>query len=184
MERNIPLLGLHKRQLDAYRRLCLPAAWSTDSARVWFLFPRDIMPPCNPVFRSLYLLPVDGSSPRNIIATSPTRIMGTPTPELALDVLRSHARRHTLDPKVATVIRTTPSTSRFTLTLAQLDWLGCRGRTLLVLGTLNIAWIYTPAGWAKLNDKTDRNLHDGQDLDVPTYLRKGINFSCEMVDSE
>ncbi len=26
-------------------------------------------------------------------------------------------------------------------------------------------------------EKTDRNLHDGQDLDVPTYLRKGIRIS-------
>ncbi len=26
-------------------------------------------------------------------------------------------------------------------------------------------------------EKTDRNLHDGQDLDVPTYLRKGIKIS-------
>jgi cell division protein FtsZ len=26
-------------------------------------------------------------------------------------------------------------------------------------------------------DKTDRNLFEGQDLDVPTYLRKGIRFA-------
>ena len=26
-------------------------------------------------------------------------------------------------------------------------------------------------------EKTDRNLFDGQDLDVPTYLRKGIKIS-------
>jgi len=26
-------------------------------------------------------------------------------------------------------------------------------------------------------EKTDRNLYDGQDLDVPTYLRKGIRIS-------
>jgi cell division protein FtsZ len=25
-------------------------------------------------------------------------------------------------------------------------------------------------------EKTDRNLHEGQDLDVPTYLRKGIKI--------
>jgi cell division protein FtsZ len=26
-------------------------------------------------------------------------------------------------------------------------------------------------------EKTDRNLFDGQDLDVPTYLRKGIKIT-------
>ena len=26
-------------------------------------------------------------------------------------------------------------------------------------------------------DKTDRNLFEGQDLDVPTYLRKGIKIT-------
>jgi len=26
-------------------------------------------------------------------------------------------------------------------------------------------------------EKTDRNLFDGQDLDVPTYLRKGIKIA-------
>jgi cell division protein FtsZ len=26
-------------------------------------------------------------------------------------------------------------------------------------------------------EKTDRNLFDGQDLDVPTYLRKGVKIS-------
>jgi cell division protein FtsZ len=26
-------------------------------------------------------------------------------------------------------------------------------------------------------DKTDRNLFEGQDLDVPTYLRKGIKIA-------
>jgi len=26
-------------------------------------------------------------------------------------------------------------------------------------------------------DKTDRNLFEGQDLDVPTYLRKGIKLA-------
>jgi cell division protein FtsZ len=28
-------------------------------------------------------------------------------------------------------------------------------------------------------EKTDRNLFDGQDLDVPTYLRKGIKISFD-----
>jgi len=27
-------------------------------------------------------------------------------------------------------------------------------------------------------DKTDRNLFEGQDLDVPTYLRKGIKITA------
>jgi hypothetical protein len=150
MERNIPLLGSHKRRLDAYHRLRLPAAWLTDSARAWLLFPEGLIPPCKQVSHSLCLLPVSERALRHFIDTSPTRFMGTATPELALDVLRSHARRHALDPKVATVIRTTPVTSRFTLTQAQLDWLGCRDRALLVLGGLSTARIYTPAGWAKI----------------------------------
>ena len=28
-------------------------------------------------------------------------------------------------------------------------------------------------------EKTDRNLHDGHDLDVPTYLRKGIRVALD-----
>jgi len=28
-------------------------------------------------------------------------------------------------------------------------------------------------------EKTDRNLFDGHDLDVPTYLRKGIKISLD-----
>jgi len=51
---------------------------------------------------------------------------------------------------------------------------------------LNMAYPQKPAqvefGFGEVEsrghfEKTDRNLHDGQDLDVPTYLRKGIRIS-------
>jgi hypothetical protein len=151
----ILLLGLHKRQLDAYRRLCLPAPWCIGGARVWLLFPEGIVPPYNQASHSLCLLPVNEPALRHLIATSQTQVMGTPTPELALGVLRSHARLHAFDPKVATVIRTTPSIFRFTLTQAQLGWLGCRGRILVFIGAVSTARVYTPADWAKI-ERQDR----------------------------
>ena len=44
----------------------------------------------------------------------------------------------------------------FTLTEAQIEWLGCGGRTLVIVGALNAAQIYTPTAWAKVQRRTRR----------------------------
>jgi len=98
-------------------------------------------------------LPVDEDCLRSLCKTQPTspaQATCAPTIEEALNVLRIYARQHDLDPSVATVIRITPTDNRFTLTKAQIKWLGCRGRTLELSGKLNYANIYTPTTWAKL----------------------------------
>ena len=136
------LTGCTRCRLDASRRLRLPAAWSSGSSQTWLLFPRHIVPPCPQVTHSLYLLPVNEHSLRAIISSSPANTGLRPSPKAVLDMLRAHARQHALYPSVATVIRTTPTATRFTLTKAQLAWLGCRGRTLLFFGGLNAAQIY------------------------------------------
>jgi len=127
----------------------MPTAWSIGSSQTWLLFPRHIVPPCDQVSHSLYLLPVNEQGLRVIAASSPAHSACAPTPETALDVLRAQARQHALDPSVATVIRTTPTATRFTLTKAQIEWLGCHGRPLIVVGALNAARIYAPTAWAK-----------------------------------
>ncbi len=127
----------------------MPTAWSIGSSQTWLLFPRHIVPSCDQVSRSLYLLPVNEHSLRAILATSPAHTACAPTPEAVLDLLHAYARQHALDSSVATVIRTTPTATRFTLTKAQITWLGCRGRTLIVVGALNAARISAPAAWAK-----------------------------------
>jgi hypothetical protein len=127
----------------------MPAAWSIGSNQTWLLFPRHIVPPCDQVSHSLYLLPVNEQSLRAIAASSPAHTACAPTIEAVLNVLRDHARRHALDPTVATVIRTTPTATRFMLTKAQIEWLGCHGRALIIAGALNAAPIYSPTEWAK-----------------------------------
>jgi len=122
----------------------MPAAWSIGGSQTRLLFPRHIVPPCDQIFHSLNLLPVNEHILRAIIASSAAHIACAPTPQTAFDVLRAHARQHSLDPSVATVIRTTPTATRFTLTKAQLASLGCRGRTLVFVGALNAARIFTP----------------------------------------
>jgi hypothetical protein len=144
------LTGCIKRRLDASRRLRMPTAWSIGSSQTWLLFPRHIVPPCDQVSHSLYLLPVNEPSLRAIIASSPTHTACAPTLDAVLDLLHAQARRHALDPSVATAIRTTPIATRFTLTKAQIEWFGSRGRTLVVVGALNAARIYTPTAWANV----------------------------------
>jgi hypothetical protein len=148
---NPPILtGCHKRRLDASRRLRMPTAWSIGSKQTWLLFPRHIVPPCNDVSRSLYLLPVSEHSLRMVLATTPTPTAYAPTADAVIEVLRAHACQHALDSSVTTVFRTTPTATRFTLTKAQIEWLSCHGRTLVVVGALNAAWIYTPTAWAEV----------------------------------
>jgi hypothetical protein len=127
----------------------MPMAWSIDGNQTWLLFPRHIVPPCEQVSHSLFLLPVNDQSLRAIIALSPAHTNCTATVEAVLNMLREHAPQHALDPSVATVIRTTPTDTRFTLTKAQIGWLGCRGRTLAIAGWLSAARIFTPTEWAK-----------------------------------
>ena len=123
----------------------MPTAWSIGRSQTWLLFPRHIVPPCEQISRSLYLLPVNEHVLRAILSSSPAHTACAPTPEAVLDLLHAYARQHALDPSVATVIRTIPTATRFTLTKAQITWLGCRGRTLIVVGALNAARIYTLA---------------------------------------
>jgi hypothetical protein len=144
------LTGCYKRRLDASRRFRLPMAWCDGDNQTWLLFPRHIVPPCDRIFRSLYLLPVNEHSLRAILSTSPAHTAGAPMLDAVLDVLRAHARQHALDPSVATVTRTAPTATRTTLTTAQIGWLRYRGRTLIIVGSLNAAWIYTPTEWAKV----------------------------------
>jgi len=122
----------------------MPIVWSIGGNQAWLLFPRHLVPPCSQISHSLYLLPVNEHSLRAILATSPAHTACAPTAEAVLNVLRAPARQHALPPSVTTVIRTTPTATRFTLTTAQLTWLGCHGRTLIVVGALNAARIYTP----------------------------------------
>lgn len=145
----IQLTGCIKRRHDASRRLRMPAAWFIGSSQTWLLFPRHIVPPCDQISHSLYLLPVNEQSLRAIAASLPAHSACSPTVEEMLDVLHAQARQHALDPSVATVIWTTPTATRFTLTKAQIEWLGCHGRALIVVGALNAARIYTPHVWAK-----------------------------------
>jgi len=137
----------------------MPAAWSIGGSQTWLLFPRHIVPPCDQVSHSLYLLPVNEHSLRAILATSPAHTACAPTAEAVLNVLRAHARQHAFDPSVATVIRTTPTATRFALTTAQLTWLGCHGRILVVVGALNAARIYAPAEWAKAQHGARRTFY-------------------------
>ena len=154
---NLPMLiGCHRRLLDASRRLRLPVHWSFGRSQTWLLFPRHIVPPCDQVSHSLYLLPVSEHVLRAILSTSPAHTGCAPTAKAVLDVLRAHARGHALDPSVATVIRTTPTATRLTLTKAQVEWLGCRGRTLLFFGGLNAARMFTPAEWSRVKRNTQR----------------------------
>ena len=127
----------------------MPAAWCIGGNQAWLLFPRHIVPPCDQVSHSLYLLSVNEQGLHGIAASSPTLTACAPTLEAVLDVLHAQARQRALDPSVATVIRTTPTATRCTLTKAQIEWLGCHGRTLIVVGALNAARIYTPHVWAK-----------------------------------
>jgi len=143
------ITGCHKRRRDTSRRLRMPLAWSIGGNQAWLLFPRHIFPPCDQVSHSLYLLPVNDQSLRAIIATSPAHAACAATIEAVLDVLHASARQHALDPSVATVIRTTPTATRFMLTKAQIGWLGFRGRTLVITGALTAGRIHTPSAWAK-----------------------------------
>jgi len=142
------LTGCCQRRLDANRRIRLPTAWCIESDQTWLLFPRHIVSPCDQISHSLYLLPVDANALRAIISTSPAHKTFALTVDVVLDVLHAHARNHTLDPSVATVVRTSSTTTRFTLTKAQVEWLKCRSRTLALVGSLNSAWICTPKTWA------------------------------------
>jgi len=128
----------------------LPKAWSIGGQQTWLLFPRHIVPPCDDVSRSLYLLPVSEHSLRLVLATTPAPTAYAPTADAVIEVLHAHARQHELDPSVATMIRTTPTATRFTLTKAQIEWLSCHGRTLVVVGALNAARIYASTEWGKV----------------------------------
>jgi len=127
----------------------MPTAWCIGSSQTWLLFPRHIVPPCDQISHSLYLLPVNEQSLRAIAASSPAHSACSPTVEEVLDVLHAQASQHALDPSMATVIRTVPTVTRFTLTKAQIGWLDCHGRALVIVGALNAARIYTPTEWAK-----------------------------------
>jgi hypothetical protein len=174
-----PLItGCHKRRRDTSRRLRMPLAWSIGGNRTWLLFPRHIVSPCDQASHSLYLLPVNERSLRAIILDSAVEALAPRSGErqqadsvstaefritmssaahtassltvgAVLDILHARARQHALDPSVATVIRTTPTATRFTLTKAQIGWLGCQGRTLVITGALNAARVLTPRVWAK-----------------------------------
>ena len=172
----VPILtGCHKRRLDVSRRLRMPMVWSVDGDQTWLLFPRHVVPPCDQVSRSLYLLPVNEHSLRAILAASPAHTNCTATVEAVLDVLRARARQHALDPSVATVIRTTPTATRFTLTKAQIGWLGCRGRILVLTGALNAAQIHTPTAWAKEQRGTSGPIQRGAN-----FARCTLNSTCNL----
>lgn len=143
------IVGCHKRRLDASRRLRLPVHWLIAGNQTWLLFPRHIVPPWKQDTRPLYLKPVNDSVIREILSSSPSHVACAPTVETVHDVLCIHAQRLALDPSVASVIRTTPNSRRITLTKAQVTWLGCRGRTLIVVGSLIAARIFSQPAWAR-----------------------------------
>jgi hypothetical protein len=144
------LLGLYRRRLDADRRLRMPALWSVHDAQSWLLFPLLLIPPCEQIAPSLYLLPVSDSGLRRILTSSLAPIDCDPTPEIVLDVLRAQACQKGLSPSLAGLLQTTRTAPQFALTQAQLKWLGCHGRTVVVTGSLTAGWIYSPTTWAKV----------------------------------
>ena len=148
------LLGCHRHRLDGGRRLRLPATWTPSQAETWLLFPRHLLSPCQQASRELCLIPAGGEVLRQIPSTSTTRA-GAPTIHIALALLREIARRLSLAPCIAKAIHIGPTSPRFTLTTAQLNWLGCRGRTLILAGGLTNARILTPAKWATWRREAD-----------------------------
>lgn len=168
MNSNIPvLLGCHRRRLDRARRLRLPSVWSPDTDQDWLLFPMHLFPLCKEVTHDLYLLPSSKHSLTTILETSAKHSKRAPTIIAALEVLRDSAIRLSLPPQLATSIRVGVTATRFTLSAAQIDWLGSRGRTLILVGAGTAIHLYTPAVWARaqqsLMGATSADLHSATD---------------------
>ena len=152
------LLGCYQRRLDSDRRLRLPTVWAPGNAQTWLLYPQKLYPHCKEVAQMLYLLPTGEESLRSNISGWPGNTVKAPTLGALLEILRGRARRFSLPPDIATAIRINPASTRFALTKAQIDWLGCRGRVLTLTGVAISARICTPAVWAKWLRDTKRHL--------------------------
>lgn len=152
------LLGCHKRQVDIDRRVRLPTSWAPNHAQVWLVFPHHLFPPCRIVSKSLCLLPSSKHSVSTILGAFPGLTAQSPSVKLALEALKRRGRQLSLDPGLATAIRITPSLTRFALTKRQIAWLGCRGRTLVLHGKMNIASIHSPTAWKCWRRETNRSL--------------------------
>jgi hypothetical protein len=71
------------------------------------------------------------------------------TVKALLEILRGNARRLSLPSDLATAVGIDPGSGRFALTRAQTDWLGGRGRTLVLAGVLTHARVCSPAYWER-----------------------------------
>jgi len=162
------LLGCYRRRLDGDRRLRLPGTWTPRGGCTWLLFPRHLLPPCQQTSRELFLIPAGREVLREIVSTSRTNA-GAPSIEAALALLRENAGRLSLAQGIATAIRIGPTSPRFTITAAQLNWLGCRGRTLILAGGLTSARILTPAKWAAWQREVERTIFMTSPLTSKTH---------------
>lgn len=148
--KNPILLGCHTRQLDANRRLRFPRMWSPESSQEWLLFPMFLFPLCEEKTHDLYLLPPSEHSLKVIIGTSSKHSKLAPTIKAALEVLRDEAVKRSLPNNLATSVQVGATATRFYLSKAQFDWLGCRRRKLILVGAVTAIHLYTPALWAKM----------------------------------
>jgi hypothetical protein len=100
--------------------------------------------------RELLLQPTDAESLKSRVPAWTHQSVSTTTPTGLLKELRKIAQRLSLPPSLATAIRIDPRSRRFVLTPAQINWLGCRRRKLILHGALTHGRICAPAAWAKL----------------------------------
>ena len=162
------LVGYHRRRIDPDRRVRLPAFWAPDKTQTWLLFPPHLFSPGKAEGKDLGLFPTGGASLNAKIPASVDCATSVSTFKALLEILQGNAKRLSLPPDLATAVRINPAFGRFTLTEAQIDWLGGRGRTVVLAGVLTHARIRTPTVWCKWRREVVRRLAE---LDAPKRLQ-------------
>lgn len=143
------------RTLDADRRLRLPNHWAPNVTQQWLIFPRYFLFRAEP--QSLQLVQTTEHALRFIVSESPDHKDEAPTVELAQKTLRELSGQHGHPPNLVTTVQIAPAPTRFALTQAQIDWLGCHGRKVVLSGFLHAAYIYSPRRWKEWNREMRRN---------------------------
>jgi hypothetical protein len=113
------------------------------------LFALELLADGGEFNRELFLLPTQAEDLRDPIPPAADGSMKATTAAAFIEELETRARRSSLPPGLVTAFRINPATRRFALSQAQMTWLGCRGRTLILHGALTDARICTPTFWAQ-----------------------------------
>jgi len=138
----MPLVGEYSLVVDADRRIRLPADWTRlRQEETWLITPSFLdAAPTGAAGAVLVVMPASDLCRNHNGHENASRL----TIEQALKELRTAARGKGLAEEVATTFDWLANQSLLTLASAQLDWLGCRERRLVLVGLLTKAHLMTP----------------------------------------